>query len=278
MKKMIKVGLVSVIGFACVGWLYWGNESIQTTVYGVGSQEALSGFTIVQVSDLHNKLFGEDQIKLMIKIKKERPNIIVVTGDVIDSRTSDVQVAMAFFEEAVKIAPVYYVPGNHEARTDTYPVLKGMMRETGVHLIDSKQVDLNYNGEKLTIAGILDPTFDEAVLYKSEREIAKNMLANLQLDEEHFTILLSHRPELVDLYAESGADLVFSGHAHGGQIRLPFIGGVIAPNQGLFPTYTAGVFTVNRMNMVVSRGLGNSVIPLRVNNRPELVVVRLQAE
>lgn len=281
MKKTYKIGIISAIVFASIGWLYWGNESIQTTVYDVQSpkiSEAVSGYTIVQVSDLHNKLFGARQAKLIEKIKEERPDIIVVTGDVIDSRRTKIDVAMTFFEEAVKLAPVYYVPGNHEARVEAYPLLQRKMIEVGVNLIDGRQLSINTKGEPFTIAGVSDPMFAETDLYRTEQSIMQGMLEDLQLDGKNFTILLSHRPEFMEMYAKSNADIVFSGHAHGGQIRLPFLGGVVAPNQGLFPTYTAGIFSKNDTNMIVSRGLGNSIIPLRINNRPELVVVRLQTE
>lgn len=283
MKKAYKIGLISIIVFASTVWLYWGNESIQTTVYEVRSpkiSEAVSGYTIVQVSDLHNKLFGARQATLMAKIKAVKPDIIVVTGDVVDSRKTNIDVAMTFFEEAVKLADVYYVPGNHEARVGEYPLLQRKMTEVGVNLIDNRQLNLNLNakGETFTIAGVSDPMFSKTDVYNTEQSIMQRMLGDLQLSGKDFTILLSHRPEFMEMYAKSSADLVLSGHAHGGQIRLPLIGGVIAPNQGLFPTYTAGMFSKADTNMIVSRGLGNSIIPLRINNRPELVVVRLLAE
>lgn len=281
MKKTYKIGIISAIVFASIGWLYWGNESIQTTVYDVQSpkiSEEVSGYTIVQVSDLHNKLFGTNQARLMTKIKEEKPDIIVVTGDVIDSRRTKIDVAMTFFEEAVKLAPVYYVPGNHEARVEAYPLLQRKMIEVDVNLIDGRQLNINTKGETFTIAGVSDPMFAETDLYRTEQSIMQGMLEDLQLGGKNFTILLSHRPEFMEMYSKSNADLVLSGHAHGGQIRLPFLGGVVAPNQGLFPTYTAGIFSKNDKNMIVSRGLGNSIIPLRINNRPELVVVRLQTE
>ena len=102
-------------------------------------------------------------------------------------------------------------------------------------------------------------------------------LNTLMEQETAYAILLSHRPELFETYAACGVDLVLSGHAHGGQFRLPFIGGLIAPNQGLFPKYDAGLFTDGNTNMIVSRGIGNSIIPIRFNNRPEIVLLELRA-
>ena len=103
-------------------------------------------------------------------------------------------------------------------------------------------------------------------------------LEELHTEDDVFTILLSHRPELFDIYADHGMDLILSGHAHGGQFRLPFIGGLVAPNQGLFPEYDAGIYTEGNTNMLVSRGVGNSILPFRINNRPEVILIELQAE
>ena len=123
-----------------------------------------------------------------------------------------------------------------------------------------------------------DSSFVTDYLFGDSETVTKDVLSELISDEDVFTILLSHRPELFDAYVECKADLVFSGHAHGGQFRLPFIGGIVAPNQGLFPEYDAGQFKEGSTNMIVSRGIGNSILPFRVNNRPEIVLVELKSE
>ena len=123
-----------------------------------------------------------------------------------------------------------------------------------------------------------DPTFSPDCYTVEEPDILSAWLDSLAEEEDGFTILLSHRPEYMDTYVDSGADLVFSGHAHGGQFRLPWLGGVIAPNQGLFPTYDGGMYEQDGTAMVVNRGIGNSIVPLRVNNRPEVVLVTLTAK
>ena len=123
--------------------------------------------------------------------------------------------------------------------------------------------------------GIKDPDFYDATESDTRKILTKEVITEFEYTEEDFTLLLSHRPELFDVYTEAGLDLILTGHAHGGQFRLPFIGGLAAPNQGLFPKYDAGVFSENDTHMVVSRGIGNSIIPLRFNNPPEIVVVKL---
>ena len=123
--------------------------------------------------------------------------------------------------------------------------------------------------------GIDDPSFQEDYLFGDSESVVRQAIYDLQNESDGYTILLSHRPELFDLYVETEMDLVFSGHAHGGQFRLPFVGGLVAPNQGFFPKYDAGLFSEGSTNMIVSRGVGNSIIPIRFNNRPEIIVATL---
>ena len=126
--------------------------------------------------------------------------------------------------------------------------------------------------------GIKDPAFRDEHLPEDEKSIARRAIEELQEEDDCYTVLLSHRPELFDLYVDSGMDLVFTGHAHGGQFRLPFIGGIIAPHQGFFPEYDGGQFNQGNTTMIVSRGVGNSIIPIRFNNRPEIVLVTLKCK
>ena len=147
-------------------------------------------------------------------------------------------------------------------------------------MLEDEAVSLERNGESIALMGLADPDFTvKGDMFGEVPAMVSTKLENLNDGEGGgYTILLSHRPELFETYVGSGIDLVFAGHAHGGQFRLPFIGGVVAPNQGLFPEYDAGLYTDGSTNMVVSRGIGNSIIPLRFNNRPEIVLVELNAE
>lgn len=258
----------------------WGNVALTVTSVGVSGErvsEALRGFRIAHVSDLHNAEFGKGNKKLLQAIAENAPNIIAITGDLVDSRRTDTGVALDFVREAGKIAPVYYAAGNHEARLSQYGAFANDMRALGVTVLEDEAVRLEFGGASVVIAGLADPDF--TVKNGSDGEVAaavRQKLSEIVNPENGYTILLSHRPELFETYAACGVDLVLCGHAHGGQVRLPWIGGVVAPNQGLFPKYDAGLYTSENTNMVVSRGLGNSMIPLRINNRPELVVIELE--
>ncbi len=209
-------------------------------------------------------------------LREAEPDIIAITGDLIDSRNTDVETAVSFVEKAVEIAPCYYVTGNHEARVSEYGELKSCLEDAGVIILDNEQVELEREGKSITLAGLADPSFKADYLFDDERYVAEGELYGLLSENEGYTVLLSHRPELFDVYSEYGADLILSGHAHGGQFRMPLIGGLYAPHQGFFPEYDGGFYTEGETNMIVSRGIGNSLFPFRVNNRPEVVLIELQ--
>ena len=275
-KKILTIGIVFFL--LMFGWVLYENKALQVTEYEIdcSSHPELAGFTIVQISDLHNEEFGEGQKKLLNMVSECEPDMIAITGDFIDCRHPNVDIAMEFIKGAVDIAPVYYVPGNHERWVSKeYKDLCRRMKDAGVHLMTDIQEPLLYNNNEIVCMGIKDPDFYDATESDTRKILTKEVITELEYTEEDFTLLLSHRPELFDVYTEAGLDLILTGHAHGGQFRLPFIGGLAAPNQGLFPKYDAGVFSEDNTNMVVSRGIGNSIIPLRFNNPPEIVVVEL---
>ena len=282
MKKPNKktVLIVSVLVILCLGiWTLWGNIALEVNEYEIVSDripQGFDGFRIAQVSDLHNKDFGEGYGQLLTLLSQINPDIIVVTGDLIDSRHTDLDIALEFAWQAGKIARVYYVSGNHEARVPEYEDLKIGLVKAGVVILENQKVQITREGESITLMGIDDPSFQEDYLFGDSESVARQAIEDLQNESDGYTILLSHRPELFDLYVETEMNLVFSGHAHGGQFRLPFIGGLVAPNQGFFPKYDAGQFTEENTTMIVSRGVGNSIIPIRFNNRPEIVLVTLR--
>ena len=282
MKKLNKktVLIVSVLVILCLGiWTLWGNTALEVNEYEIVSDripQGFDGFRIAQVSDLHNKDFGEGYGQLLTLLSQINPDIIVVTGDLIDSRQTDLDIALEFAWQAGKIARVYYVSGNHEARVPEYEDLKIGLVKAGVVILENQKVQMTREGESITLMGIDDPSFQEDYLFGDSESVARQAIEDLKNESDGYTVLLSHRPELFDLYVDTGMDLVFSGHAHGGQFRLPFIGGLVAPNQGLFPKYDAGQFTEDNTTMIVSRGVGNSIIPIRFNNRPEIVLVTLR--
>lgn len=256
-------------------WTLWANRALVTTETEVRSAalpEEFDGFRIAQVSDLHNTEFGEGGGRLFDLLRASAPDIIVVTGDLVDSRRTDVDAAVRFIEGAAGIAPVYYVTGNHESRLD-FDSIAPLLSEAGAVLLRNEAAYFERDGARIMLAGIDDPAFIRTGAPAPER--AAQELSMLP-EPELFTVLLAHRPDLVETYASYGADLVLSGHAHGGQVRLPLIGALYAPGQGLFPGYTSGLHDVDGTQMIVSRGLGNSLFPLRFNNRPELVVAVLR--
>ena len=265
-----------------VAWTVWGNKALMVSTISISSSHipaAFSGFRIAQVSDLHNSEFGKNNTELLKLLSESRPDIIAITGDLIDANHTDVGIALGFAQESVRIAPTYYVTGNHEAASQQYDTLKAGLEEEGVIVLEDEAISLERGGETISLIGLADPDFTvKGEMFGEAPVMVSAKLKNLNDGEGKYTIMLSHRSELFETYVNCGIDLVFAGHAHGGQFRLPFIGGVIAPNQGLFPKYDAGLYTDGGTNMVVSRGIGNSIIPLRFNNRPEIVLVELNAE
>ena len=281
MKNKKTICLVTAILLLIIGWVIWGNKALminEITIKNEKIPDSFSGFRIAQISDLHNAEFGKENKKLLSLLETCEPDIILLTGDLVDSRNTDIEVAISFSKKATAIAPTYYVSGNHEARIDEYKDLIEGLENAGVQVLRNESVLLEQSGENICVAGMEDQSFVTDYLFGDSETVTKDVLSELISDEDVFTILLSHRPELFDAYVECKADLVFSGHAHGGQFRLPFIGGIVAPNQGLFPEYDAGQFKEGSTNMIVSRGIGNSILPFRVNNRPEIVLVELKSE
>ena len=278
-KKLLGIAVVAFLLFT--GWILWQNTALMVTELTIKNEEipfGFSGFRIAQISDLHNAEFGKENEKLLSMLKECEPDMILITGDLIDSRRTDIETGISFAKEAVLMAPTYYVTGNHEARIEEYEEMIAGLEKAGVYILDNEAVEVENFGDRIAVAGMKDPSFVTDYLFGDSQTVAKNALAEFISDEDIYTVLLSHRPELFETYVECGADLVFSGHAHGGQFRIPFVGGIVAPNQGLFPKYDAGVYSKEGTYMIVSRGIGNSILPFRINNRPEIVLVELQSE
>ena len=243
----------------CVICLYQ-NYHLVTTDYEV-DLGLPSEVTIVQVSDLHNQFFGIKQSTLLKRIKEADPDIIVITGDIVDKSHTNFGIAEDFIEGAVKIAPVYYVTGNHEAwiGNEKMAPLYEKMRSLGVTFLDDTYVDMN----SYILAGIGDRSLTSFVAYPP-------------FDDSKPVVMLAHEPQFSELYKKLGADLVFTGHYHGGQIIIPGVGGLVSPEFEIFPTMYEGMHDIDGMQQVISRGLGNSILPVRINNYPELVVVKVR--
>ncbi len=261
--------------FLVLLWITIGNTTIKTTNLIVSSEnlpKAFSGYKIAGIADLHNKDWKN---RLIDALEKADPDIIVIVGDLIDSSKTDLNVAKEFSDKAVMIAPVYYVSGNHEAWSGKFEDLKKLINKEVV-ILEDRSIYLEKDDSKILLLGVNDPDFDSlnAPFYQSS-SILGNKLEMMIENSDSYKVLLTHRPEYFDVYTNMNIDLAIAGHAHGGQFRIPFVGGLVAPNQGLFPKYTSGNYKSENTNMVVSRGLGNSIIPIRINNRFELVVIEL---
>ena len=281
-KKLITIfAVVAALLVALIVWIAWGNTALELNTYTITSDklpEAFDGYSIAHISDLHNAEMGEDNEKLLSMLRSAEPEMIAITGDLIDSRNTNVEIALEFAKEAMKVAPCYYVTGNHEARVSEYDELKEGLAELGVVVLEDECIELEQDSEHIVLIGVDDPSFDTDYLFGDAKMVMESKLQDLTGEDDRYTVLLSHRPELFDVYVESGVDLILSGHAHGGQFRLPFVGGLVAPNQGFFPEYDGGLYTEKNTNMLISRGVGNSILPFRINNRPEVILIELQVE
>lgn len=285
MKRMTKrKWLLLITAFLIFGiWFsYYENNVIGISKYEISSDKLPDGFVsyrIVQLSDLHSKEFGKDQSTIVGKISKLKPDLIVVTGDLVDARKYQIANGMTLMKKLTALAPVYYVNGNHEWGPGKFDSLEKKLTAAGVHVLRNTSETIKLGQGEIRLAGVDDPVFNNE--YVSESEVMEDqihaVLAGMDNADGPFTVLLSHRPEQFAVFAQNKIDLTFAGHAHGGQIRLPFIGGLFAPGQGFFPKYDGGKYIDGSSTMIVNRGLGNSIFPQRVFNRPEIVLVELTA-
>ncbi|MEM5011371.1 metallophosphoesterase [Niallia taxi] len=276
MKKKI-LFIITLLLFCAVVFSYFQNNWLSISRFTITSHEITGdGLKIIQLSDLHSKEFGENQHRLVTKVQALSPDIIAFTGDIIDKDKYDEKTVLSLLKQLKEIASTYYVTGNHEYWSGKYDQLEKIIKSTGVTILHNQREKLQLNGTTFLLAGIDDPAIsNEASAVTVETELAKTLEG---VNDQDFVVLLSHRPELYSVYAEHNIDLVLSGHAHGGQVRLPFVGGLVAPDQGFLPKYTAGKYEQDDTAMIVNRGLGNSIIPQRVFNTPEIVEITIKGK
>lgn len=280
MKKKQKRALFGgaiLAGAAFLGTCVWALQSaLGVSQYEITlpqGMEGLDGYRIVQIADLHSAKLEQELEQALEQIQ---PHLIVITGDLVNREDRDFTQALSTAALAVRFAPTYFVRGNHEVDNPDYARLREGLEEAGVTILEDQGVVLDYHGAALNLVGVKDVN-----AYPGSRTEAIQAMVQTAKDlfvDGTYHVLLSHRPSLLDAYSASGADLVFSGHAHGGQVRLPVIGAVFAPDQGLRPQITAGVHTAGQAQVVVSRGLGNGTPFPRLWNGPELVAVTLRAQ
>ena len=277
-KKYIKPAIVLLIVIALLLFCSYQNRHLETTYYTYKAEQFgadLEEYRIVQISDLHNAKFGKHNQKLVDRVRECEPDMIVLTGDLVDSNHTNVDRAVQFVDEIVKICPVYYVTGNHEywLEKSEYDELMDGLASAGAVILDDQVVEISRGDAKFRLVGLDDKNLADGTLgtlLNNDQNVAHE-----DSEKKEFTVVLAHEPQYLARYAGTGVDLVLSGHAHGGQFRLPFVGGIVAPDQGFLPEYTAGEYYMNGTEMIVSRGLGNSVIPVRLFNYPQIVCVEL---
>ena len=274
-KKSRYLGLKVLILFLFLTayLLYDSNIRIVTAEYTLTYKDlpvAFNGYRIAQLSDIHGALFGKGNDILIDKVKSGNPDIIAITGDLIDSKSED-DVVRTLMSGLTKIAPVYFVPGNHEYPSGRFGKLLDILKETGVTVLRNEYIKLTLGKESILLAGIDDPNGPADMKTPSDfiRDIRK-------AEKNPFIIVLYHRNDKLPLYSSLGIDAVLCGHAHGGIIRLPFTDGLIGPNKDWLPTYTSGVYKQGNTNMVVSRGIGNHTGIPRFLNNPQIPVIVLR--
>ena len=274
MRRFIKkIVIFAVILAVVLGFWHYENNTIQTEVFSVASKRlpaAFDGFRLAVISDLHGRSFGEDNADLIAAVQAANPDLIALIGDIADERT-DLSILTPLCEGLVDIAPCFYVTGNHEWALDSLSAALEPIKAAGVTVLANEYRTLTLEGQTIILAGVHDPCgpYDMTTHAELTAQIRETY-------PENYMIVLNHRNEDLAEWAALGADLVLSGHGHGGVIRLPGIGGLVGTDRSLFPDFTAGLYTQDGTTMAVSRGLGFSGVPFRLFNRPELMVIDLE--
>mgnify|MGYP001172601497 FL=1 len=270
-------------------YIKYNVNTLEVTKYVVENKKVpkeFDGYNIVQISDLHSKLFGENNKKLIQKIKSLNPDIVVVTGDLIDGENNNYNVALDFMKEISKLYRVYYIIGNHEQKSlikkykDEYKDYFNKLHQIDFVNLDNNKVEIVKGDSNINLYGLTVPyscykyLFDNQETTSIDIDFLEEKLG--KVDREQFNILLAHTPFYFDEYEKWGADLTLCGHVHGGIVRFPIVGGLLSPDRKFFPKYDLGEYTKNKSTMIVSKGLGGSKVLIRVNCKPEIVNIKLK--
>lgn len=246
----------------------------------------VSGFKFLLISDLHSNDYGINLHEVIDVIKRENPDAILLAGDIINRKISDNVITIIKFISAIaRRYKIFYALGNHEYKIkmnqedygNFYQEYKNVLIDAGVTFLEDETVVLSKNNDKISISGLeIDSAFYSKLPPVMGDGLVDKHLGNLETDM--FKLLIAHNPDYFEQYAGWGADLVVSGHMHGGTVRIPKLGGVMGTNLEILPKYDAGGYRIGNSRMIVSRGLGAHTIPIRINNRPEMVVVKILAK
>ena len=277
LRWLAALAVLAAGGWAWFQWQCWGLQTTRTQAELPALPAGFDGYKIVHLSDLHGHQYGEDSGELLDRVREEGPDLIVITGDLIDQE-SQLAMVPALARGLAAVAPAYYVTGNHEWALGTGAVreLKNVLSQCGVTVLSNQYQILERDGARIVLAGVDDPNG------YADQTSPEELAAAIQADQPGlFTLLLAHRNDHFGQYANAGYDFVMSGHGHGGIVRLPLVGGLIGTDRRFFPPWTAGVYAVGDSTLFVSRGLGNNTVPyqgFRIFDRPELAVVTLRAK
>ncbi len=279
LKKACAIFLSLAIIFSLI--LVYDNFYIDVDIYKFESKktQVVNGLKIAHISDYHNRKTEVINTQIFNALDEQNPDVIFITGDIIDKNKTDVDTAIDFCEKLCKYAPVYYVTGNHECNLSIvnqsgFDNMLQLLKSVGVNVLRQECASfITENGDKVNIYGIDDQYF-HCEFSTEVTETTRKLCSKLEINKDEFNILLAHQPEQISVYADFGFDLVFSGHAHGGQVRF-FNQGIIAPDQGFFPEYTSGEYVEGETTMYLSRGIGNSVVPVRVFNKSNIIFVEV---
>ncbi len=266
--------ILALIAVAAAFLIKDSREDLEISRYEVNSKklpESFDGFKIVQLSDLHGAEFGEDGMELVDKVGSLEPDMIALTGDFVTDE-GDLAAVEKLAARLVKLCPVYFVSGNHEFGSGLAVKVRNILERAGVKYLSNEYLTINRGDDEILLGGVEDPLAYADML--SPDELAQKMN---DAAPDAFKILLGHRNYWMTEYPELPVDLIFCGHAHGGLIRIPGVGGLIGTDRRLFPDFDAGEYNNGRYTLIVSRGLGNSVPIPRIFNRPEIVCVELSS-
>ena len=266
--------ILALIAAAAAFLIKDSRDDLEISRYEVKSQklpESFDGFKIVQLSDLHGAEFGEDGMELVEKVKELEPDMIALTGDFVTDE-GDLAAVEKLAARLTELCPVYFISGNHEFGSGLAVKVRNILERAGVKYLSNEYLTISRGEDEILLGGVEDPLAYADML--SPDELAQKMN---DAAPDAFKILLGHRNYWMTEYPELPVDLIFCGHAHGGLIRIPGVGGLIGTDRRLFPDFDAGEYNNGRYTLIVSRGLGNSVSIPRIFNRPEIVCVELSS-
>ena len=274
MRRRKTAALLVLAALLAAGFLLWGNCTLQTTETALVSPAlppAFDGLRIVELADLHGRVFGRGSRRLLAAVRRAEPDLICIDGDLFDERT-DLAMLPPLLRGLCAIAPVYYVTGNHEWRVPGLRGILAQMRTRGVTVLQDDWRVLRRGEDALIVAGTDDPCGP------AERKTPAELIADIRAEagEAAFLLLLAHRNDQLPQWSALGVQAVLAGHCHGGVVRLPFVGGLFGTDRRLFPAWDAGLYRQGETALYVSRGLGYTNVHFRLFNRPEVAVIVLR--